>query len=181
MQRLFPNIEKFIKEKKQGFLNYDGLTPEAILLKAAAAGNAGIVREQLAQGVDINSKDARGYTALHTAAYSGHPSIVELLIGHEADVEAKTNHGFTPIRLAASKGQHAIVECLRSAGADVTARTNAGATPTDAAVNNGDVAMVNYLMDAAKDINDDGQGEQPLDTHVEITGAAEETPENDIS
>lgn len=178
MQEDFPNIEKFIKAKKQGFLNYDGLTPEAILLKAAAAGNADKVREQLAQGVDINSKDARGYTALHKAAYSGHVVIAKLLVDSGADLEATTNHGLTPLHFATLKGQHAIVGYLTEADADVTAKTRADATATDAAVKNGDVAMVNYLMDAAEDINN-RQGEQPLD--VEITGAAEKIPEDDIS
>ena len=49
------------------------------LMNAAAAGHTGVVRELLARGADVRTKDGRGDTALAIARRAGHTNIGALL------------------------------------------------------------------------------------------------------
>jgi hypothetical protein len=62
-------------------------------LSAAATGDIGKIERLLACGLDINSSDRLGYTALLEAICFGHYEMVELLLQHEADVNRKVTHG----------------------------------------------------------------------------------------
>lgn len=57
-----------------------------------------IVRHLIARGVDINSRDRKGYSPLHLAARCKRAPLVEVLIDNGADVEAQRAPGMTPIR-----------------------------------------------------------------------------------
>ena len=65
------------------------------------------MKQHLADGADVNAKDAGGGTPILDAAYSGQKEIVELLIAKGADVNVKIvsgpSIGNTPLDLAASK------------------------------------------------------------------------------
>lgn len=65
------------------------------LLRAAADGDAGLVRALLAQGTDVNSKTAAGQTPLMLAAAFGHEKIVALLLAAGADTESQDELGLS--------------------------------------------------------------------------------------
>ncbi|CAM9882156.1 unnamed protein product [Scytosiphon promiscuus] len=71
------------------------------------------------------TRDARGYTALHLAAMHGRPEIARLLLEAGASTEfvvaAGENEGLTPLRLAAERGHLSTVRVLLDAGADTGA------------------------------------------------------------
>ncbi len=54
----------------------------------------------LKAGVDVNSADNRGDTALHGAAQMGWDQVVQYLAGHGADLMAKDQKGLTPLDAA---------------------------------------------------------------------------------
>ena len=66
------------------------------LHKACVKGNIEAVKQHLADGADVNTKDKYGWTPLRYAA-NGHKEIVRLLIAKGADVNAKNNNGETPL------------------------------------------------------------------------------------
>lgn len=78
-----------------------GSAPEAQLLTSAVkARQVPVARWLLAQGVDPNTRDAKGSkgTALHAAAWNGDLEMVELLLAGGADVGAvDEEHGTTPL------------------------------------------------------------------------------------
>ena len=51
-------------------------------------------------GVDMNSADNQGQTALHGAAVQGFDKVVQFLAGHGAKLDAKDNKGHTPLDAA---------------------------------------------------------------------------------
>lgn len=58
---------------------------------AAEKGHEGILRLLLERGgIDIDSRDSGGYTALHRAVQRGRMGIVRILLEHEADMNART-------------------------------------------------------------------------------------------
>jgi len=99
---------------------------------------------------DVNYKDEKGRTQLHSAARSGYPETVKLFLKYARDVNARDNDGMTPLMCCAEAGREFIsfekdgrtmygpygkpdghIETIRvlvRAGADVDARNNKGAT-----------------------------------------------------
>jgi len=76
--------------------------PDISIYDAVEDGNIEVVKQHLAAGTDVNSKDKDGWTPLHEAASEGHNKIIELLVAKGADVNAKGADGETPVDAAAN-------------------------------------------------------------------------------
>ena len=74
--------------------------PDISIYDAVEDGNIEVVKQHLAAGTDVNSKDKDGWTPLHEAASEGHNKIIELLVAKGADVNAKDDDGETPVDAA---------------------------------------------------------------------------------
>lgn len=96
------------------------------LIKAAEEGNIAKVRNLLAQGADVNTKDKDGYTALIHASMNGHTEVVKTLLAKGVDVNAKVagewNNGLTALMGASMNGHSEVVKILLAQGADVNAK-----------------------------------------------------------
>lgn len=102
--------------KGHGFaLDVDGL---GILHMGAALGYDWIVEPLLSCGLNVNFRDARGWTALHWAAFCGRERTVVTLLAAGADPGAKTDPtpsfpaGQTPADLASSRWHKGIAGYL---------------------------------------------------------------------
>ena len=87
--------------------------PDISIYDAVEDGNIEVVKQHLAAGTDVNSKDKDGWTPLHEAASEGHNKIIELLVAKGADVNAKGADGETPVDAAANPE---ITDFLRKLG-----------------------------------------------------------------
>ncbi|MBA0599699.1 hypothetical protein Gorai_005907, partial [Gossypium raimondii] len=65
------------------------------LLFMACRGDAKGVEDLLNEGVDVNSIDLDGRTALHIAACEGHVEVVKLLLVRKANIDARDRWGST--------------------------------------------------------------------------------------
>ena len=98
----------------------DPVAHEAAVLEAA--------RLALALGVDVDTANARGDTALHAAAARGYDAVIELLVAHGADLSLVNSDGQTPLDVASSGSRRlgiawatpkqSTVELLRSLAAN---------------------------------------------------------------
>ena len=107
--------------------------PGISIHRAAKYGKIEAIKQHLANGTDVNTRDNNKWTPLHYAAYYGHKVVAELLITEGADVDAKSDDGWTPLHDATSMGHKEIVELLLAKGANVNAKNNYGNTPLDLA------------------------------------------------
>jgi cytohesin len=87
---------------------------------ATEAGNIESVKQAIADGADVNEKNADGVAPLSNAAYFGHKEVVELLITNGADVNAKFD-GRTPLDFAThpdnpNKNKAELADLLRKHG-----------------------------------------------------------------
>lgn len=84
---------------------------------AAARGDAASVELFLSQGIDVNSRNPNGATALQLASAAGYLPVVQSLIANGADVNAADRNGTNPLMAAAQGGFDDVVKALKSAGA----------------------------------------------------------------
>jgi hypothetical protein len=119
--------------------------PGDALRRAAGAGDLAKVQELLAAGVDVNSANAYGGTALAFASDHGHPAVVDLLLARGANPNVEdTYYHATPLGWAAERGHAEIVRSLLAKGA----KGEADALVT--AAGGGKGAVVTAILELAK-------------------------------
>jgi ankyrin repeat protein len=99
---------------------------KALLEAADDFDNVGAVRSLIADGADVNARNAYNETPLMRAGSHGYTKTIRLLIKSGADVNAKSADGYTPLILSAQYGYADAVRLLLEAGADLRAKNNDG-------------------------------------------------------
>ncbi|KAI7746770.1 hypothetical protein M8C21_025280 [Ambrosia artemisiifolia] len=89
------------------------------LLFVACKGDVCGVKELLDEGVDVNSIDLDGRTALHVAACEGHVEVVMLLLSRKANIDARDRWGSTAAADAKYYGHMETYDILKARGARV--------------------------------------------------------------
>ena len=84
--------------------------------QAARSGDEAEVRRLVANGVNVDERDADGSTALHTATEHGHVEVMRALMELGADKEAKDADGETPLHWAADNGHVEAIKVLAQLG-----------------------------------------------------------------
>ena len=89
------------------------------LFEAAEKGNRSKVKVLLKMGIDVNSRDIIGQSALSRALFARHSSIVRILLDKGANVNAKDDCGETALHKACYLGRDDVVKLLLDNKADV--------------------------------------------------------------
>jgi hypothetical protein len=93
--------------------NIESETDEGKLFTAAKDGNLEAVKELLEAGVDVDSIDKQGRTALMYAAKFGQSNMTELLLNNSANIHLKDDIlGWTLLHYAASEGHSDVLSAL---------------------------------------------------------------------
>ncbi len=124
------------------------IEPSLRLINAATSGRVEVVRDLLGQGVDVNSKNPAGRTALMGAAANGNIRTVRALLGAGADVNATDAQGGTALMAASAFGFSIIVEQLITLGADVNIKDKGGNSALSMATKGKHEEVVTLLGDA---------------------------------
>ncbi len=129
--------------------------PASPLVEAVkrAADERAAVAALLRQGVDPNSADSYGSTALHWAVDLDDLATVELLIRAGANPRAVNRYGVAPLSLACTNGNAAIIGELLDAGADPNTTAPGGETALMTASRTGRVEAVELLLARGADVN----------------------------
>ncbi|KAK8556490.1 hypothetical protein V6N12_002890 [Hibiscus sabdariffa] len=94
------------------------------LLFMACRGDVKGVEDLLNEGVDVNSIDLDGRTALHIAACEGHVEVVKLLLVRKANIDARDRWGSTAAADAKYYGNMEVYNFLKARGAKVPKTRN---------------------------------------------------------
>jgi Ankyrin repeats (3 copies) len=104
----WPNPKKRLRELNKQWLSNLELrpqeeeeqdTPEVVaLMKAVEKGETTVVRQLLKQGMNVNTRNRYGWTALHFAASYGQKNVVQVLLTHGANVNVAQDGGKFPTR-----------------------------------------------------------------------------------
>jgi ankyrin repeat protein len=125
-----------------------------LMMDAARSGRDDVIPALLQAGVDVNARDANGYTPLILASYSGREAATALLLGEGATVDlADGDRGNTALMGVTFKGHDAIAEMLIAAGADVNLRNKSGQTALMMAALFARSAFIDMLLAAGADLS----------------------------
>ncbi|KAM7539204.1 hypothetical protein Aperf_G00000048262 [Anoplocephala perfoliata] len=116
------------------------------LLRAARAGDLKKVTDLIKSGVDVNSTNPTGLTALHLAAKEGHTSVVKELILHGTDVNAVSKKGNTALHISSLAGHLDVVQALIDANANPNCQSAIGFTPLYMAAQENHLDVVILLL-----------------------------------
>lgn len=143
-------------------------------LKSAESGNRNAVLLFLSSGMDIDTRDERGWTPLMVSIFNSREEIAILLIRSGANVHAKGTDGYGPTHWAAFQGFSDVIKLLIEKHADVNAQSNHGITPLLQAATRGHRRVVEQLLAGGARVNlASDEGWAPLhkaaaNGHVEI-------------
>jgi len=127
-------------------------TPERLVL-GARYNQMDKVKYLLDGGMDVNTRDAYGNTALIAAAGNGHKEMVQYLLDHNAKVNASNKKDMTALMGAAAIGDYQLVHKLIKAGADVNAKNNQGETALFMAVQYGNYEAAKVILNGGGNPN----------------------------
>ncbi len=122
-------------------------------LQSAEKGDINAVALFLSSGVDINTRDERGWTPLMVSSFNGNEEIALLLIRSCADIHAKDTGGYGSLHWAAFNGYGNVVKLLIEKGADANALSNHGWTPLLQAATRGHLIAAEQLIDGGANVN----------------------------
>ncbi|HVO23682.1 MAG TPA: ankyrin repeat domain-containing protein [Candidatus Margulisiibacteriota bacterium] len=117
-------------------------------LDAAKNGKSDVVGLFLQAGMDSETADDQGRTALILAAAAGHTATVKTLLANGADPKNTDKQGRSALIWAAELDHIPAVQALLTNGADVNHAANDGLTALAAAKNKGDAELVALLEKA---------------------------------
>eukprot|EP01041_Mallomonas_annulata_P001812 gene1812-3513_t len=115
--------------------------------------------------ISIDSVDAAGYTALHSAINNNDTDTIQYLIERNASIDIFSPSGDTPLLMAIMRSESNIVNLLINAGANVhqPALRENGLAPIHAAVISGSSVILRMLLEKGARPNDISQdGKTPL-------------------
>ncbi len=125
---------------------------ERELIIAIANRDTGSIAKLIADGVNLNSKDDSGRTALMFAVEYNNAAAVDLLIGAMADIDLQNNIGRTALIYAVMANNLELTNKLINYGAKLNTQTVDGFTALMLAVNR-NRHMVDALIEAGADLN----------------------------
>lgn len=107
----------------------------------------------VALGLDIDHKDADGYTPLMIASSLGKVQFVRFLIYNGADVNARSKNGLTALHRAAQDGRTDVIAELIGGGAYINMPDQDGFTPLMVAVMAQQRFCVEFLVKHGANLN----------------------------
>ena len=123
------------------------------LLAAAAQNQTEIVQQLVASGVDIETRDTQGRTALLLATHHNAVEAARFLIESGADVNAMDSISDSPYLYAGAEGRLEILRMTLEHGADLTSVNRYGGTALIPAAHHGHIETVRELLQTVTDID----------------------------
>jgi len=151
----------------------------AALHAAVRLGHTARVRDLIAQGANVEARDAEGRSPLAIALSTGNADIAQALLDGDADANARGVGETFFLHFAAQERRPDLVRLLVQHGANAAATDDSGATAMHVACRTGDTAVVREMLRARgaaeSFVARDNLGQAPI--HLALAGDSFETLE----
>ncbi|CAK8989360.1 Putative ankyrin repeat protein RF_0381, partial [Durusdinium trenchii] len=145
-------IKKGVNTKE---LSPRGLAPIHVVA-TNPLGPVEIVKALVDSGVEIDTVDYKGRTALHHCAMSGNGDIAEYLVELKADASKGDNDGVAPLSMALRRGNSRVIHAilgLLGESVETLFSTATGKRAVDDMISQDDLVGLNSLIDLGMDVN----------------------------
>jgi ankyrin repeat protein len=148
----------------------DKMTVQVALFKACREGKLNDVRLLLSvEGIEIDTYDQYGYTALHIACWKGYNEIARLLLENGASVNVLSKYGSTSLHYASYHGHIELINMLLKKKPINSSKLNtiddghqlintknySGYTAQQYAINHGNVEVIGIFNEYTNQLNAD--------------------------
>lgn len=116
------------------------------LFQATNQGDVDTMKQLIKEGININTQDSEGRTAIMIATYNNDIKTAKILVNAGADINIRDNNKNNPFIHAGAKGYLDILQLLIQAGADPTITNRYGGTALIPASERGHVHVVKELL-----------------------------------
>ena len=121
---------------------------QEIFFQAVRSGDIAEVKRLIEEGVDVNTQDKFGHTALIPASNFGYTEVAQLLIEEGVDVNAQDIEGFTALMKASIRGKTKVAKLLIEEGADINVQDTWGYTALEWALRERHPEIAELLREA---------------------------------
>jgi hypothetical protein len=145
----------FLLEKEEIDVNIKSTSGATALHEAVRNGNIEVITMLLENGADVNARDAKNNTALHTGIPSEvHREVVTLLLEWGANPTLRDEHGDTPLHVAIILNRSVdVIQAILNGGVDlVHIRNIQGKTPLYIAVQEGRAQLIPVLISYGSEV-----------------------------
>ena len=130
-----------------------GQVHASALLDLVKAGQNDAALQLVREGVDVNTPESNGTSALHYAVYQGDLALVNALIAAGAEVNTVNKYGSSPMSEAATLGDYEIMKALLEAGADPESPNKHNQTALMIVARTNKVESAKLLLEHGADVN----------------------------
>ncbi|MFV0393287.1 MAG: ankyrin repeat domain-containing protein [Coprobacillaceae bacterium] len=124
-----------------------------IFIDACKNGKKGVVQAFLKKGgIDLDTRDEFGNTALFYACNKGARDIVKLLLDNGADASIENNENMSVLHSVSNSGNKEIIKILLDAGTDINLSDNSGRKPLMYTILSAKTEAAKYLVEQGADI-----------------------------
>jgi hypothetical protein len=124
-----------------------GRTQPVAFVVAAGSGDVMTVRREISAGIDVDTRDASGRTAVTAAALGEHADVVRLLVDADADVNLQDADRNNALLACGETGNVEVLREVLRAEPDLTRTNRFGGTALIPAADRGHVGMVGALLE----------------------------------
>lgn len=143
-----PDIKLAVDRARESTCNQNKNILETAMFLSVELNHLAAVEVLLQSGVDVNSKDHTGQTALHRATRCDSESMIKALITSGAEIDIKNDNGKTPWRANIRHSNRKILDLLLAFGADPNTTSTGGESELYTAAAGGDTKIVKYLLES---------------------------------
>ena len=122
-------------------------------ISAAKRGDLETVERMLKKGIDINTQDDSGYTALISAAHHNRSDVINHLIDKGARLDMQDKNGYTALLHAIMFDKTAVALILIEQGADINLGNKNDHNALMLAASNDNIRIINVLVKKGADLN----------------------------
>lgn len=149
-ERGYPTLERVLTAAQAHRASDE---PDAVLLAAAASGDADAVALALRDGADLETRDAAGRTALLLASAGDHVEVARVLVALGADPDAVDAQQDTPWLVTGVTGSVEMLEVLLPVGPDLGLVNRFGGVSVIPASERGHVEYVRRVVATGIDVD----------------------------
>lgn len=143
----FNDLDEYLSSINESNINLLNTDRQNLLQEAIANDADKIALDLIEKGIELNTQDNNGQTALHYVALYKNSVLAVSILDNGGNIDVLDKYGNSPLWTATfnARGNYEIVKIFLTYGAKPLAKNNSGRSPLDFARQIGDKTLIDLL------------------------------------